>query len=159
MDLGLKGKIAAITGGSEGIGKASALVMAREGARVAICARRGDILEAAAEEIRKETGEDVLTVTADVTSATDMERFLQETVRAFGGLDILVNNAGRAAANPFESVTDEAWQADLDLKLFAAIRLARLALPGISSIPSIPAPRHHRQRARRPRCRAPPDWR
>lgn len=131
MDLGLSGKVAAITGGSEGIGKASALVLAREGAKVAICARRADVLEAAAEEVRKETGGDVLALTADVTDAADMERFLRETIATYGGLDILVNNAGRAAGNPFESVTDEGWQDDLDLKVFAAIRTSRVAIPAL----------------------------
>jgi len=129
MDLGLTGKVAAITGGSEGIGKASALVLAGEGAKVAICARRLDVLEAAAEQVRKETGREVLALTADVTAPADMERFLESTVRAYGGLDILVNNAGRAAGNPFESVTDLAWQDDLELKVFAAIRTSRVAIP------------------------------
>ncbi len=129
MDLGLTGKVAAITGGSEGIGKASALVLAGEGAKVAICARRLDVLEAAAEQVCKETGREVLALTADVTAPADMERFLESTVRAYGGLDILVNNAGRAAGNPFESVTDLAWQDDLELKVFAAIRTSRVAIP------------------------------
>lgn len=131
MDLGLTGKVAAITGGSEGIGKASALVLVREGAKVAICARRADILDAAADEIRKETGGEVLALTADVIDAADMERFLQQTVQTYGGLDILVNNAGRAAGNPFESVTDEGWQDDLELKVFAAIRTSRVAVPAM----------------------------
>ncbi len=129
MDLGLTGKIAIVTGGSEGIGKASAEVMAREGARVAICARRQDVLEEAAGDIRKASGGEVLALTADVTDAASVETFMNRVIEAYGGLDILVNNAGHAAANSFQSVTDEAWQDDLDLKLFAAARTARLAVP------------------------------
>ena len=129
MDLGLKGKVAAITGGSEGVGYGTALVLAREGARVSICARRKDVLEAAAERIRAETGGEVLAVQADVTRAEDCERFIRQTVERFGRLDILVNNAGRAAGAHFEKVTDDAWAEDLDLKVFAAIRCSRAAIP------------------------------
>ncbi len=129
MDLGLKGKVAAITGGSEGIGKATAWRLAAEGARVAICARRRDVLEAAAEEIRKATGGEILAVPADVTKPGDVDAFISATVERYGRLDILVNNAGRAAARAFMDVDDAYWQSDLDLKLFAAIRASRLAIP------------------------------
>ena len=129
MDLGLRGKVAAITGGSEGIGKAAAWRLAAEGASVVICARRRDVLEAAAEEIRAATKADVLAVPADVTKAEDVEAFISAAVDRFGRLDILVNNAGRAAAREFMDVDDADWQSDLDLKLFAAIRASRLAIP------------------------------
>lgn len=128
MELGLSGKVAAITGGSEGIGKATAIRLAQEGARVAICARRPEVLQKAADEIRQ-AGGDVLAIVADVTKAEDIERFIGETVKRFGRLDILVNNAGTSNANPFESIDDEVWQADLELKLFGAIRAARAAIP------------------------------
>jgi NAD(P)-dependent dehydrogenase (short-subunit alcohol dehydrogenase family) len=128
MELGLKGKVAAITGGSEGIGKATALRLAMEGAKVAICARRENVLHQAAAEIRNAGGV-VLTVIADVTKAEDIECFITETVKQFGRLDILVNNAGTSNANHFESVTDEVWEQDLQLKLFAAIRASRVAIP------------------------------
>jgi 3-oxoacyl-[acyl-carrier protein] reductase len=127
MELGLKGKVAAITGGSDGIGKAVALRLAQEGVRVAICARRADVLKAAADEIRKH-GE-VLEVVCDVTREADIQRFIAATVTQFGGLDILVNNAGTANARTFEAADDELWHADLDLKLHAAVRASRAAVP------------------------------
>jgi 3-oxoacyl-[acyl-carrier protein] reductase len=128
MELGLKGKVAAVTGGSDGIGKASALRLAQEGVRVAICARRADVLHAAAEDIRQQGGE-VLEVVADVTSASDVARFIEQTASHFGRLDILVNNAGTANARHFEDADDALWHADLDLKLHAAIRTSRAAVP------------------------------
>lgn len=133
MDLGLTGKVALVTGGSEGIGKAAALSMAAEGAKVAICARRGEVLEGAANEIRSATGGEVLTIAADVSTSDGVQSVVDATLTQFGRLDILVNNAGTSAGGPFESVTDEAWQADLDLKLYGAIRCSRLAVPHMRS--------------------------
>jgi len=133
MELGLKGKVAAITGGSDGIGRATASRLAQEGAHVAICGRREDVLKAAAEEIRQQSGAEVLEVVADVTNPSDVERFIAATVRRFGGLDILVNNAGTANARHFEDADDALWQGDLDLKLHAAIRTTRAALPHLKT--------------------------
>jgi len=133
MDLGLKSKIAAITGGSEGIGKATAMLLAAEGAKVAICARRKDVLETAVGEIRKQGGGDVLAVSCDVTQPGQVENFVQQAIDAWGGIDILVNNVGTSFATSFESVTDEGWQADFDLKLFSAIRASRVAIPSMRS--------------------------
>jgi NAD(P)-dependent dehydrogenase (short-subunit alcohol dehydrogenase family) len=129
MDLGLSGKVAVITGGSEGIGKAAARSLAREGARVVICARRAEVLESAAGELSEDTGAEIVPMVADVSRAPDVERLIGSTVERFGGLDILVNNAGTSRAAPFESVSDEGWQEDLDLKLFGHIRAVRLAIP------------------------------
>jgi NAD(P)-dependent dehydrogenase (short-subunit alcohol dehydrogenase family) len=129
MDLQLEGKIALITGGSEGIGKASAIELAREGAHVAICARRDDVLAAAAEEIRTEARGRVLHRVADVTKADDVRNFVAAAAAEFGGVDILVNNAGTSAARAFEQVDDEAWDYDLNLKLYGAIRMSRAAIP------------------------------
>lgn len=129
MDLGLKGKVAIVTGGSEGIGKATATSLAREGAKVAICARRRDVLEKAATDIRDATGGEVLSVVADVTKPDQIKRLVDTVVASYGRLDILVNNAGVGAAGNFEEVTDEAWRADLDLKLFGAIQCSRLGIP------------------------------
>ncbi|MBX6772276.1 MAG: SDR family oxidoreductase [Chloroflexi bacterium] len=129
MDLGLRGKVALITGGSEGIGRATALQLAREGTRVAICARRPDVLEAAAAMIRSATGGDVLAVPADVTRPDDLRQFVAAAAEHFGRIDILVNNAGRSFARHFEEVSDEDWQADLDLKFMAAVRTTRLVVP------------------------------
>ena len=85
MDLGLTGKVALITGGSYGIGRASAISMGREGAHVAICARRGEVLEEAAIEVREKTGAQVLPIQADVTKAEDIERTVQSTVDTSAG--------------------------------------------------------------------------
>ncbi|MEC5386879.1 SDR family oxidoreductase [Uliginosibacterium sp. H3] len=128
MDFGLKGKVALITGGSEGIGKAAAEVLAEEGAHVVIVARRKDVLELAASAIRSKGGS-VLPIAADVTDAQAVEDFVAQAVAHFGRLDIIVNNAGTSSAKPFQSATDEIWQEDLDLKLFAAIRVSRAAIP------------------------------
>lgn len=134
MDLGLTGKVALITGGSYGIGRASAISMGREGAHLAICARRGEVLEEAALEVREKTGAQVLPIQADVTKAEDIERTVQSTVDHFGRLDILVNNAGSSAAMPFEDIDDDQWQADLELKVWASIRFSRLAIPHLRNV-------------------------
>ena len=125
----LKGKVAIVTGGSEGIGKAAAFSIASEGGKVSICARRSDVLEAAANEIRSATESEVLSVSSDVSTASGVKTVVEATLAKFGRFDILVNNAGTSAGGPFESVTDEGWQSDLDLKLFAAIRFSRFAVP------------------------------
>ncbi|MFN9774491.1 MAG: SDR family oxidoreductase, partial [Burkholderiales bacterium] len=132
MDLGLKDKVAVVTGGTQGIGRATALRLAAEGAKVVVTARGRERLDAVVAEIRA-AGGTVHAVAADVALADDCARIVDETLRAFGGVDVLVNNAGTARIGAFESVTDEAWQADLDLKLFAAIRLIRLALPSMKA--------------------------
>jgi NAD(P)-dependent dehydrogenase (short-subunit alcohol dehydrogenase family) len=129
LDLGLGGKVAIVTGGSEGLGKATAQRFAREGAKVAICARRKDVLERAAADIRTATGGDVLALPADVTRAADVTAFVDATVARFGGVDILVNNAGTSSAAGFEAVDDQTWVADLELKLLGAIRFCRLVIP------------------------------
>ncbi len=128
MDLGLKGKVAVVTGGTEGIGKATALKLAQEGAKVAICARRVELLDKTACEIGK-TGAEVLAFAADMSKPADIERFMQAVIGRFGRLDILVNNAGTSARGKFLEVDDAAWSADLELKLFGAIRCTRLAVP------------------------------
>jgi 3-oxoacyl-[acyl-carrier protein] reductase len=122
------GRVAIVTGGSEGIGRATALRLARGGARVAIAARRRELLETAARSIR-DAGGVVLPIAADVTSPADVERLIQTTVSELGRLDILVNNAGTGRASAFEGVDDATWDADLDVKLYAAIRTTRAALP------------------------------
>ena len=128
MNLQLKDKVAIVTGGSQGIGRATALRLAAEGASVVIAARGRELLDQVAGEIRA-AGGSVAAVQADVSRAEDCARLVAEALKAFGRLDILVNNAGTSATGEFESVTDDIWQADFELKLFAAIRLARLAIP------------------------------
>ena len=129
LELGLKGKVAIVTGGSEGLGRAAVERLARSGARVTLCARRKDVLERAADDIRKATGAELLPLAADVSRATECEAVVAATVKQFGGVDILLNNAGTSAAAAFEKVGDEAWQADFDLKVMGAVRMCRLVIP------------------------------
>lgn len=131
MDLGLAGRVALITGGSEGIGRATAEELAREGVRVAICARRPDVLSQAVDDIRASTGVGVLAISADVSRADDVALCVDRVSAELGPITLLVNNAGTSAAGGLESVGDEAWYADLDLKLMAAVRLSRLVVPGM----------------------------
>jgi 3-oxoacyl-[acyl-carrier protein] reductase len=128
MDLGLGGKVAIVTGGTQGIGKATALRLAAEGAQVVVCARGKERLEATVAEIRR-AGGSAHAVSVDVSDAAAGSAIADEAIRAFGRIDILVNNAGTSATGAFESVTDEKWQADFDLKLFGAVRLIRASLP------------------------------
>ena len=128
MDLGLKGKVAVVTGGTEGIGKATAFKLAAEGAKVAICARRKELLDKVADEIRN-SGGDALAVVADISKTADIEHLIQAVVERYGRIDILVNNAGSAIRGKFLEVGDESWDADLELKVFGAIRCVRLAVP------------------------------
>jgi 3-oxoacyl-[acyl-carrier protein] reductase len=129
LDLGLKDKVAIITGGSDGLGRASAQRLAEEGAKVAIAARRADHLEAAAAQIRQATGAEVIAVPTDVRAAADCERLAQTVLARWGRVDILFNNAGTSAAGAFADVDDDAWQADWDLKVMGAVRMCRLIVP------------------------------
>jgi len=130
LELGLKGKVAIVTGGSEGLGRAAVERFARSGARVVACARRKDVLERALDDIRKATGAtELIPLSADVSTAAGCEAVVTATVRQFGAVDILLNNAGTSAGGGFETVDDAAWQADLDLKLMAAVRMSRLVIP------------------------------
>ncbi|MDQ0860970.1 SDR family NAD(P)-dependent oxidoreductase [Bacillus sp. V2I10] len=128
MDLGLKGKVALITGGSKGIGYETALHLALEGVSVAICARNEDKLQQAALQILKETGSEVFYIAADMTKENECREAVNKTAEHFGHLDILINNAGTSSANPFEKVDASLWQQDLDLKLFGAIHCSRYAI-------------------------------
>ncbi len=129
LELGLAGKVALVTGASEGLGRATADRFARSGAKVAMCARHKDVLERAADAIRHATGADLLAQTCDVTRPDQVEAFVAAAVARWGGVDILVNNAGTSAAAGFADVDDGQWQADFDLKVMAAIRLCRLVIP------------------------------
>ena len=128
MDLGLTDKVAIVTGGSEGIGKFAALRMAAEGARVIIVARRPEVLEQAALDIR------TATEGVDVSDPDTAPRVVKAALDNFGRLDILVNNAGVSMAKPFEDVSDEDWEADFDLKVWGAIRLIRAAVPEMRKV-------------------------
>jgi 3-oxoacyl-[acyl-carrier protein] reductase len=129
MDPKLKGNRVLITGGSRGIGLATALGFAREGARVAICARNAEQLEAAAASIRQETGAEVLSIAADVTDPVNVVSLINTVAERFGGLDSLVNNAGTATPGALDKLTDADWLADWDASLGSMVRTCRAALP------------------------------
>ena len=129
MDIRLDGKSADITGGSKGLGLAMAQRFAASGADVAIIARTPETLAEAKRQIQPGAKGKVAAVSADVSKAADIRRAYDTVMSEHGKIDILVNNAGQATSGPSEELTDEMWQADLDLKLFAQIRLARLVFP------------------------------
>jgi NAD(P)-dependent dehydrogenase (short-subunit alcohol dehydrogenase family) len=129
MDVRLDGRVALITGGSKGLGLAIARRMAGSGADVVMLARRLDVLQEAQRLVQAEAGGRVHVIACDVSKADEVARAFTEAVQAVGPIDILVNNAGTSQTGAFPTITDAVWQADLDLKLFAAIRLARLAWP------------------------------
>ena len=134
MDTSLTNKTALITGGSLGLGLAMAKHFYGAGAKVAILARRPEPLIEAAEEIARQDGDgDVAHFACDVTDPAAVITTHNAVVERFGPVDILVNNAGQSAAKPFSQITDEEWQADLDLKLMAAIRLTRLVWPAMQA--------------------------
>jgi 3-oxoacyl-[acyl-carrier protein] reductase len=128
MELGLRGKVAIVTGGSRGIGKATVLDFAREGCKVAFSARGEEALRATAQEV-KALGAEVLPVAADMTRTEEIERLVQNTVATFGGVDILVNNVGGSRGGLTWDTPDEDWADVFYLNLFAAVRTARLAIP------------------------------
>jgi NAD(P)-dependent dehydrogenase (short-subunit alcohol dehydrogenase family) len=129
MDIRLDGKSALITGGSKGLGLAMAQRFAASGADAAILARTPETLAEAKQQIQAGAKGKVATVSCDVSRAADIRRAYDAVMSELGKLDILVNNAGQATSGPSEELTDEMWQGDLDLKLFAQIRLTRLVFP------------------------------
>lgn len=129
MEIALNGRSAIVTGGSKGIGLAVATRFAASGADVAIFARGREALDAAVKSIQATAKGRVTGFQADVGVAADIQRAFGETIAAFGKVDIVVNNAGTSRALPFDKLTDEILHEDMDQKLFAAIRLIRLAVP------------------------------
>ena len=124
MEISLNGRSAIVTGASKGIGFAIAKRFAESGADVAIVARGREPLDAAVTEIKTVTNAHVIGVQGDVAKAKDVQRAYDEAMAAFGKLDIAVNNAGTSRAGPFEAMSDEVLQSDLELKLFAAVRVS-----------------------------------
>jgi len=132
MNVTMKDRVAVVTGGSKGIGIAVARRFAESGAKVAILARGRADLKAAREQLASD-GLEVRDYVCDVSKAADIASAYEKVIADFGRIDVLVNNAGTSRAMPFETVTDEIWQEDLDLKLFAAIRFSRLVWPGMKA--------------------------
>jgi 3-oxoacyl-[acyl-carrier protein] reductase len=131
MDLELRGKTALVTGASRGIGQAIAAALAREGARVALCARDRTTLERAAKGIASDSSTDTVTITADLSRETEVTRVAAEAQARLGRLDILVNNAGAIRGGDFLKIPDAQWIDDWNLKLLGYIRMARAVLPGM----------------------------
>ena len=129
MDLGLEGKTALVTGGSEGIGRGIALGLAREGVDVAICARRAGPLEAAAASIVQQTGRKIVAIPADLTKDADAKNFVEQAHQALGRVDIMVNNAGSAPGGVIEHLSEDDWAQALGLKFMGYVRCLRYVLP------------------------------
>ena len=133
FDLGLKDKVILITGGSDGLGYASAELLSSQGANVVICGRRGDYLKEKADIITEKTKNQVLAIQADVSKADDCKKLVEETISNFKKINVLVNNAGASAAGLFEDVTDKNWEDDINLKLMSTVRMCRLVIPYMRS--------------------------
>lgn len=132
MDLFLTDAVAMVAAASRGMGRACAMGLAREGARVSICERSADELEQTAAQIRQETGADVLAVPADLTNASDIQRWADATIARFGGVDILITNAGGPPLGTWEDFqSDEAWQKAFELNLLSTIRMIRAVVPSM----------------------------
>ncbi|MFI7067677.1 SDR family oxidoreductase [Kribbella sp. NPDC050124] len=140
VQLALQGRSAFVTGGTKGIGLASARALAAEGAAVTICARtEADVSRAVDELQRLSSDTRVHGVTCDVTDADAVEGAIAAAVDVHAGLDIVVNNAGGATPGSFEQLTNTAWQRDVEIKLFSQVNVVRAALPALrrSSAPRI----------------------
>jgi 3-oxoacyl-[acyl-carrier protein] reductase len=124
MDLGLTGKVAMVTGASRGLGLAMAHALADEGMHVSVCARTKDALNEAVAALTKAGS--AMGFVGDMTKPDDAQRWVDDTVKKFGGIDVLVNNAGSARPGALAELPESAWQEQFDLNLFAPVRLARL---------------------------------
>lgn len=132
MDLGITGRVAIVSGGSRGIGRATAKQFLEEGVRVMTCSRNGAEVEAACDELARETGGEIRSTQADMTKAEDVQRLVDETISAYGTVDILVNNAGTMYSGRFDELTEEGLQKQLDTKLFGWMRAIRAVWPVMS---------------------------
>ena len=129
MDLQLRDRCAIVCAASKGLGRATALALAREGARVAICARTMSVLEQTAEEIAASTGAMVIPIAADVSRREDVDRLVLEAAQRLGAVDILVNNTGGPKSGPFMSFSDADWVEAIDSILMSVVRLSRAVVP------------------------------
>lgn len=129
MELGLRDRVAVVTGASRGLGRAIASALATEGCRLAICARGQDRLAEVARELGGDAGARVLPVALDVTAPDAARRLIQATVERFGGVDVLVSNVGGNRRKDFAETTDDDWRELLELNLLSGLRLAREAIP------------------------------
>lgn len=131
MDLGLKGKVALVGGSSQGLGRAAAVELAREGARLVLCARNAETLTRTAEHITAEYGVEVLAVPTDLSDQDSVETLANRALERFGRVDVLVTNSGGPPAGPFESHGVDAWRAAWKGTFESVLHLVRLLLPGM----------------------------
>ena len=165
MDLELAGKTVLITGGTDGLGLALATQLATEGAAVAVCGRDEERLRAAEAAVRGRRRRRAGAAGRRLADPADLEAFVEAAVARWGRIDGIVHNAGRASAGSIETIDDETWESDVQLKLMAAVRLTRLALPHAAGQPRR-RPLHpggvrqgaRRRRASRARSPVPPAW-
>jgi 3-oxoacyl-[acyl-carrier protein] reductase len=129
MDLGIKNKIALVTASSQGLGKAAAFSLAREGVNLAICSRDEKSINASADEIRKATGVKVFTIVADVSIPSDCDKIIEVSLKEYGRIDILVNNAGGPPTGKITSLPDSEWEKGFNLTMMSMVRLSRAVLP------------------------------
>ena len=180
MEVRLDGRTALITGGSLGLGKAMAMMFAESGAKVAIVARRQDVLDETKKEIEDATGGTIGAYSSNVLEKSEIEAAHAAAVADLGPIDILVNNVGTSKRSPFMDLSDEDWEHDITLKLFSNIRFSRLCIPhmkaqkwgriinslntGAKATPAEGGPTaisrdtHTRSRTARDRIRAPNAW-
>lgn len=128
MDLGLRGKVVVVTGGSRGIGRAVALTCAAEGADVAVCARNQEGIATTLTEIQAQ-GVRAFGQVADVTQAEHVEQFLHASAEALGAIDSVINNVGGSRGKGLLGSSDEEWRETFDLNVFHAVRVSRAAVP------------------------------
>jgi 3-oxoacyl-[acyl-carrier protein] reductase len=133
MDLGLKQRVAIVAASSQGLGKAVAMGLAKEGAKLALCARTESTLVAAAEEIHRATGAAIMTRVLDVTSYDQVRQFVADTVEEYGRLDICVANAGGPPAKSFAETTIQDWRRAAELNLMSTVYFAKETLPAMQS--------------------------
>ncbi len=132
MDLGLRGKVAMVSGASRGIGRAIALGLAAEGCRLSLCARGKEGVDRVAQEVPK-VGAEVTVLAGDVTSEADARRWVEDTQQRFGRVDILINNVGGSRPGGNLSASREDWQNGFALNFFSALDLCRLVVPLMSN--------------------------
>ncbi|NDJ62957.1 MAG: SDR family NAD(P)-dependent oxidoreductase, partial [Chloroflexi bacterium] len=125
MELGLENKVAMVAAASKGLGFGVARALAQDGARVSICSRDADAIEAAAADLRSPTGASVLATACDVRNPADIQSWVDRTVAEWGQVDALLVNAGGPPAAYFVEVDDDQWQAAFDLTLMSSVRLIR----------------------------------
>ncbi len=129
MDLGISNRVAFVAASSQGLGKACALSLAKEGVRLALCSRNMETLKSASEEISALTRTEVLPIVADVADAGQIESALRKAAEHFGSIDILVNNAGGPPAGPITALSDEEWTRSFELTMMSVVRMSRTVLP------------------------------